>query len=140
MRPLAFTYPYVLVFVATMLWSFVLEQRIVNRAIRASANGDAPADRGSLYAIMGLQGAGFFFAFLLPWMGPRWAHFPNERLAFWTGVALMIAGSALRRMCFRALGESFTGEVRVRSGQCVVTSGPYRWIRHPAYTAGILMT
>jgi protein-S-isoprenylcysteine O-methyltransferase Ste14 len=52
---------------------------------------------------------------------------------------MLIAGSVLRRLCFRALGPSFTGEVRVRPDQRIVAAGPYAWVRHPSYTAGILM-
>jgi len=140
MRPLAFTLPYVVVFIAVFLWSFVLEERIVLRAAKATASGNAPADRGSLYVVMVTQGLGFMAAFILAWIAPVWARFPNERFAFWSGLALMIAGATLRRMCFHALGESFTGEVRVRADQRVVTTGPYRWIRHPGYSAGILMS
>jgi protein-S-isoprenylcysteine O-methyltransferase Ste14 len=139
MRPLALRFPYVIVFIAVVLWSFVREEQLVRRAAQASVSGDAPADRGSLYVVIVLQGLGFLAAVTLPWIPARWMHFPNERVAFWCGIALMIAGAALRRMCFRALGESFTGEVRVRADQRVVTTGPYRWVRHPGYSAGILM-
>ena len=54
-------------------------------------------------------------------------------------MAMIIAGAILRRLCFRALGASFTGEVRVRPDQRVIARGPYRWARHPSYTAGMLM-
>src|SRR5829696_5289565 len=53
--------------------------------------------------------------------------------------AALVAGSLLRRHCFRMLGESFTGAVQVRAEQTVVQRGAYRWVRHPSYTAGILM-
>ena len=139
MRPLAFTFPYIVVFLGVFVWSSVREDRIVRGAVKASVSGDAPADRGSIYAVIGLQGLGFFAAFLAGWIAPPWARFANERVAFWIGMALLIAGVALRRICFRALGESFTGEVRVRPGQRVITDGPYRWVRHPGYSAGILM-
>jgi protein-S-isoprenylcysteine O-methyltransferase Ste14 len=35
----------------------------------------------------------------------------------------------------------FSSVVRIQSdrGQYVVTSGPYRWIRHPGYLAGIVI-
>jgi protein-S-isoprenylcysteine O-methyltransferase len=55
------------------------------------------------------------------------------------GVATLIAGSLLRRHCWRLLGSSFTGDVKVRPGQRIVGEGAYRLLRHPSYTAGILM-
>jgi protein-S-isoprenylcysteine O-methyltransferase Ste14 len=63
----------------------------------------------------------------------------DPRVAFWIGMLAVLAGTVLRRLCFRALGASFTGEVRVRPEQQVVSDGPYRWVRHPSYTAGVLM-
>jgi protein-S-isoprenylcysteine O-methyltransferase Ste14 len=39
----------------------------------------------------------------------------------------------------RVLGEYFTGDVRAREGQPVITTGAYRFVRHPSYTAGLIM-
>ena len=36
------------------------------------------------------------------------------------------------------LGRFFTIDVRVHAGQTVVERGPYRWVRHPAYTGMII--
>ncbi|MGA2895228.1 MAG: isoprenylcysteine carboxylmethyltransferase family protein [Xanthobacteraceae bacterium] len=56
------------------------------------------------------------------------------------GFILLGAGYAL---CFWAMIENrfFSSVVRIQSdrGQYVVTSGPYAVIRHPGYTAGILI-
>jgi protein-S-isoprenylcysteine O-methyltransferase Ste14 len=57
---------------------------------------------------------------------------------FVAGLILMIAGLALRWHSIWVLGASFTCEVSTRPGQQVVESGPYRWIRHPSYTGGLL--
>jgi protein-S-isoprenylcysteine O-methyltransferase Ste14 len=62
----------------------------------------------------------------------------QQRLWFWTGLATMVAGSLLRRHCFRMLGKSFTAIVVVTPGQQVVERGAYRWVRHPSYTAIVL--
>lgn len=57
---------------------------------------------------------------------------------FIAGLVLMIAGLALRWYSIRVLGSSFTCEVSTHQGQEVVQSGPYRWVRHPSYTGGLL--
>jgi protein-S-isoprenylcysteine O-methyltransferase Ste14 len=57
---------------------------------------------------------------------------------FIAGLVLMVAGMALRWYSVWVLGASFTCEVTTRPGQQVVQSGPYRWIRHPSYTGGLL--
>jgi protein-S-isoprenylcysteine O-methyltransferase len=50
----------------------------------------------------------------------------------------MLAGMALRWYSVQVLGASFTVDVATRPGQQVVQSGPYRWVRHPSYTGGLL--
>jgi len=36
------------------------------------------------------------------------------------------------------LGRFFTYDVAVQPGQTVVEAGPYRYIRHPSYTGGLI--
>jgi protein-S-isoprenylcysteine O-methyltransferase Ste14 len=54
------------------------------------------------------------------------------------GVVVMWLGLALRVWAIAALGGRFRTTVEVEPGQAVVSSGPYRWIRHPSY-AGLLL-
>jgi protein-S-isoprenylcysteine O-methyltransferase Ste14 len=49
------------------------------------------------------------------------------------GIAVTGAGVAVRQWSIATLGRSFTGHVQVQAGQTVVSTGPYRWLRHPAY-------
>lgn len=51
-----------------------------------------------------------------------------------TGVAVTGTGIALRQWAIATLGDYFVGHVLVQPGQTVVSSGPYRWLRHPSYT------
>jgi methyltransferase len=60
------------------------------------------------------------------------------RGAFVAGVALFLAGAALRTWCILRLGPSWNARARVDPGLRVVSSGPYRWIRHPNYL-GVLL-
>lgn len=55
-------------------------------------------------------------------------------------IALVIlwAGIALRWWSFRALGRYFTFRVMTSADQPVISTGPYRIIRHPSYL-GILL-
>jgi protein-S-isoprenylcysteine O-methyltransferase Ste14 len=57
---------------------------------------------------------------------------------FVSGLLLMAAGLAVRLWAILTLGRFFTVDVRVHPGQTVVDRGPYRWVRHPAYT-GLLV-
>lgn len=58
---------------------------------------------------------------------------------FYSGIGLLVGGSVLRRVCWRALGEHFTGDVRAERNQPVIQTGPYRWVRHPSYTGAMMM-
>ena len=84
-------------------------------------------------------GMASLIAFPLAWVSRlRWPA-PWQPALVVAGAALVIAGSLLRRHCFRQLGSSFTGDVRAEAGQKIVSSGAYRWLRHPSYAAGIVM-
>ena len=60
--------------------------------------------------------------------------------AFYLGIGLMIAGILLRQWSIAVLGRYFSRTVGVQEGQAVVDRGPYRLVRHPAYTGSLLTT
>jgi protein-S-isoprenylcysteine O-methyltransferase Ste14 len=134
MRPLVSVWPYALVFWLVFVWAYAPEFSL-NRRSRSLADAQ---DAGSFRLVMSLQivtlAAGFTIAFT-----GRFGALPSPQLWFWLGLGAMIAGSLLRRHCFRMLGPSFTAVVVVRPDQDVVDRGAYRWVRHPSYTAGALM-
>ncbi len=59
-------------------------------------------------------------------------------IAAWCGLGLLWAARALRQWSFWTLGRYFTFTVQTSSDQTVITTGPYRFVRHPAYTALLL--
>jgi protein-S-isoprenylcysteine O-methyltransferase Ste14 len=67
---------------------------------------------------------------------------PSLGTAAWlrdAGVVVMWIGLATRAWAVAALGDDFRTTVEVDPGQAVVTTGPYRWIRHPSYTGLLLI-
>jgi len=69
-----------------------------------------------------------------------WAAIPAGRLVlFVAGIGLMVLGLGLRAWSVIVLGRNFTVYVQVRDEQPVVDSGPYRLLRHPSYTALLLV-
>ncbi len=138
MKPLLFVYPYSVLFWAVFAWVYWPEFRIIRRAGRPASRTGSP-DAGSFHVIMfGTWGA-YFVA--VPLSGVTALRFPPAAnlAAFVAGLAVIVSGSLLRRHCWRLLGDSFTGDVRVCSGQRIVSDGAYARLRHPSYTAGILM-
>ena len=53
----------------------------------------------------------------------------------WPMLALALASQALRWWCVASLGRRWNTRVIVIPGMPLVTSGPYRWLRHPNYVA-----
>jgi protein-S-isoprenylcysteine O-methyltransferase Ste14 len=54
------------------------------------------------------------------------------------GIVLVVAGEAMRVWSKVTLGRYFTYTVMTSADQPVITSGPYRYLRHPSYT-GIML-
>lgn len=139
MLPLVFVWPYALIFWAVYVWAFFPEFAVLRRAKRA-VKEKASKDSGSLRVIVVGMQFGLLAAFAIVYFAsslrvPRAIEVP----AFFLGTVVLIAGSLLRRHCWRVLGEYFTGEVQARIDQPVINRGAYHWVRHPSYTAGILM-
>jgi protein-S-isoprenylcysteine O-methyltransferase Ste14 len=131
-------WPYALVFWGVYAWVLIPEMRIVQRARRSDA-ARGTQDGGTLRVILVGMPAALGLAFLLAFTADRFAIAGHRVVAFWAGITLLVGGSLLRRHCWRTLGQSFTGAVDVRPGQAVVDRGAYRWVRHPSYTAGLLI-
>jgi len=111
-------------------WSIRLRSRM--------NHGGTRLDRGSIVvvivtAVLGVAAA-FALAAGVQSAGIRTARWP----VFLIGLAVIILWMALRRWAVLALGQFFTVQVQVRSGQTVVDTGPYRFVRHPSYTAIIM--
>jgi len=135
--PLPFTWPYFLVFWPIYVWVFIAEFRIVGRA--ALSTPTPAEDRGSLRVVLAGFGIAIFAAFLLAFVAPQAAFPGNRSVWFFIGVLTLISGSLLRRHCFRVLGTFFTGAVTIQAGHRVIESGAYRWVRHPSYSAALLI-
>jgi protein-S-isoprenylcysteine O-methyltransferase Ste14 len=55
------------------------------------------------------------------------------------GIALWLVASALFVWTLRSLGPNLTDTVVTRRAHTLVTTGPYRWVRHPFYGSVYLM-
>jgi protein-S-isoprenylcysteine O-methyltransferase Ste14 len=77
---------------------------------------------------------GLIIAFLFSGFGI--ASLPSG--AFYLGIGVLITGILLRQWSVAVLGRYFSRTVGVQEGQTVVDRGPYRLVRHPAYTGSLL--
>lgn len=54
------------------------------------------------------------------------------------GLALTLSGTGLRAWGLWSLGKYFSAHIEIRDDHKLVETGPYRFIRHPAYAGNIL--
>ena len=134
MKLLAYSPPYAWLFWAVFLFAYVPEFRLLARSRPQKA---AVKDRGSTGIIMLAAWIAYPVAFYLAGTGRF--RLPHGGVWFALGIILVLAGSCLRRYCWRLLGRYFTGNVMIHEGQRVIEQGPYRWVRHPSYTGGMMM-
>jgi len=112
----------------------ILMEIYASRLSRSEARTD---DRGSLFAVWLLVAVGYWAAFSMRSAGAL-AGPALGVWAVWAGAATALAGMALRIWSIATLGRYFTYVVKVSADQAVVETGPYRLIRHPSYTGGLL--
>jgi len=67
-----------------------------------------------------------------------WSSVPLPVSLRWGGVVLGAVGGALLVWTFRTLGTNITDTVVTRRAHMLVTTGPYRIVRHPFYVASAL--
>jgi len=99
-------------------------------------------EEGAASRIAGLLGLVGFIATLLFVIDPdwlAWASLPLPWWMRWAGVGIALLGFALLQWAQNSLGRNWSDTPRMIKEQALVTSGPYQFIRHPIYTAFLLI-
>jgi protein-S-isoprenylcysteine O-methyltransferase Ste14 len=93
--------------------------------------------RGLLFGgLAALCTIGFGAAYIVKPGWPAWAFaLPFPAALRGLGVLLLAGGLGLLFLAHHYLALNFSSFVRVRDEHTLVEDGPYRWIRHPIYTA-----
>ena len=137
MRPLVTTDPFARLAVGAAAALWLVSETVIGLRRRLRDRSLA-RDHGSQWAVILSMLAGVWLAPAVAAAVPATAIAWQPRILIGAGVALMVAGIALRRRAIRVLGEYFTTAVATRGGQQVVQRGPYRLVRHPSYAACLL--
>ena len=123
---------------ACLIWNVPEMIGAFKQTAKVSRKGASIQDRGSMGILIGLQWVGLALNFLLGGLLPAAAIPWHRTTLFLLGVTLILLGVALRWYAIWTLGGYFTRDVAVSANQKVVQNGPYRSIRHPAYSGTFL--
>jgi protein-S-isoprenylcysteine O-methyltransferase len=122
---------------SALYWTWVGTEVLLQVAMRTRRSSGVVKDRGSLLilltAIFASIWAALDFAARHPGMlfGGAWL-----RIA---GLALLAIGLVFRWSAVLSLGRSFSTNVAIHRTQTLRTSGLYRWVRHPSYSAMLVI-
>jgi protein-S-isoprenylcysteine O-methyltransferase Ste14 len=92
-----------------------------------------------LAGLLGLVGSLTMIAYVI---NPVWlsrVSFPLPTWLRWTGVGIAVFGFLLLQWAQNTLANSWSDTPRMMKEQTLITSVPYRWVRHPIYSAFLMI-
>lgn len=129
-------------FIAIFVTTFAISQ-YYRRKARMSGEAISRREEGRLAmlmrAIIALPLILSFFAYMIhpAWMA--WSIVPLPRWVRWIGVALAMICTPLLWWTFSSIGSNISETVLTKPEHRLVTSGPFRWVRHPLYSLSMLL-
>jgi methyltransferase len=126
---------------AAVFIPMLIEARLAasnERAQLARGGLEAPRD---VYPIMRIAYPAVFLAMIVEgyWRDSVFVPFVWSIAGFvsfvFAGFVIFVAAKAAKWWAIASLGNAWTFRVIVRPGAPLVTTGPYRWLRHPNYVA-----
>ena len=127
-----------------LLVSFVTHRGYYTRKFGGSEEDLVKARDGGTWDLMvaNLLSVLALVSTLLYLIYPKWMAWSS--LTFpgwlrWSGVGLALLGFVLLQWAHQTLGKNWSDTPRLKRDQTLVTGGPYHWIRHPIYTAFLLI-
>jgi len=116
-----------------LLWFAAEVRRSTHRRREATTD-----DRGSRILVQAAAVTGAAAALVVTRLTPGKV-LATDPFVGWIGFGVLCSGVALRLWCFHTLGRYFTFSVETSTEQPVISAGPYRVLRHPSYTATLLV-
>jgi protein-S-isoprenylcysteine O-methyltransferase Ste14 len=126
----------------TLIIAFAMHRGYYVRKHGEEQNTLTKREEGLTARIAGLLGLSGFVAVIIYIINPgllSWAALPLPLLLRWTGVGIALLGFALLQWSQNTLGKNWSDTPRMIKEQSLITSGPYQFIRHPIYTAFLLI-
>lgn len=103
--------------------------------------GTLNPEGGTLLLLLRLAAVVVYIPFILYLINPDWvvwAQFPAPPWLRWLGALLTVMMVPLIYWLFSTIGNNISPSHTTRADHQLITTGPYRYIRHPLYTFGTL--
>ena len=120
--------------IVSVLWGISELGLILTKRAKSNA---ASKDRHSLVVIWIVYPLAVWFGIYAMFAVRAWT-FPKPDFFSVLGLGVFLLGQTLRWYSIIYLGRFFTANVAITAGHRLIESGPYRLVRHPSYTGGLL--
>jgi protein-S-isoprenylcysteine O-methyltransferase Ste14 len=131
------------VIVAVLLVGFVAHRGYYTRRINPSAKAVVERPQlGMASKVASLLALPALLSTLVYIVVPDWMTWSSLGLPDWLrglGVAVCLAGFGLLQWAQQSLDRNWSDAPALFEQHTLITRGPYRWIRHPIYTAFLLI-
>lgn len=120
------------------LGALLLASEVALVVARRSTARTTGKDRLTLPLLWSVIGLSIFAGFFLRAGLPR-GKLPHGQTFYLIGLILFVIGLVIRWAAIVYLGRFFTVNVAIAENHQLVTTGPYRYVRHPSYTGTLLI-
>jgi protein-S-isoprenylcysteine O-methyltransferase Ste14 len=129
---------------AIVVWAAVFGPFGAYHRIRAHTGEKIDRWQEGVFILFGLRPtAAVMFSAWLAWLiNPawlEWSRLPLPLSVRWVSIAVAFGGGVFWVWALSHLGKNLTDSVITRRQHSLITTGPYRWVRHPFYVGLVLM-
>ena len=122
-------------FVLLTIGWYAIRFEHARRSRRLLVQHNARDVRENVLLLISLSGLGILPLLYVASGFPRFADYTFRPAQAWLGVLFAVAALLLFQMTHRALGQNWSVTLQLRQNHKLITTGIYRKIRHPMYTA-----
>ena len=122
----------------TTLSGLLLASEIALAVAKRSKSRATGKDRFTLPLLWTVIGVSIFVGLFLRGAFPQ-ATLPHPQTFYVIGLSLFLLGLIIRWIAIIHLGRFFTVNVAIADDHQLITTGPYRYVRHPSYTGTLLI-
>lgn len=124
-----------LTFVLLAIGWYIIRFKHARRSRRVQIRHNDRDLRENVLLLISLSGLGILPLAYVVIGFPRFADYAFDPIESWFGVLFAVAALILFQMTHRALGHNWSVTLQLRLDHKLITSGIYRRIRHPMYSA-----